>query len=113
MEGWSEIEDEVIEDDAKLSSRSNQSTKSNKSKSPANNKENSLKRQKGNHLFKRQKSKEPLSPTKSKSTNKAKTPDHDLKNNKKSASLKKENAAKLKISMKQDPARYDLSLIHI
>ena len=107
MEGWSEIEDEVIEDDAKLSSRSNQSTKSNKSKSPANNKENSLKRQKGNHLFKRQKSKEPLSPTKSKSTNKAKTPDHDLKNNKKSASLKKENAAKRKISMKQDPARYD------
>lgn len=106
MEGWSEIEDDVIEDDAKLTTRSTQSTKSNKSKSPANNKENSLKRQKGNHIFKRQKSKEPLSPTKSKSTGKAKTPDHDLKS-KKSATLKKENAAKRKISMKQDPARYD------
>ena len=108
MEGWSEIEDEVIADDTKISARSTQSTKSSKSKLEASgsHKENFLKRQKGNHIFKRQKSKEPLSPTKSKSTSKAKTPDPDLKT-KKSTSLKKENTAKRKISMKQDPARYD------
>ena len=99
MEGWSEIDDDVIEDN-KLSARSTKSIKSARDKSPRENKENSLKRQKTkDHLLKRQKSKEALSPTKSKPS-KAKTPDS------KKGTLKNENT-KRKISMKQDPARYD------
>ncbi|XP_066920483.1 uncharacterized protein [Clytia hemisphaerica] len=97
MEGWSEIDDDVIED-SKLSARSTKSIKSARDKSPRENKENSLKRQKTkDNLLKRQKSKEALSPTKSKPS-KAKTPDS------KKGTLKKENT-KRKISMKQDPAR--------
>ena len=112
MEGWSEIEDDVIQGDSKLSARSSHSAKSGRAKSPGSqgHKENSLKRQKGNHLFKRQKSKEQLSPTKSKSIGgKAKTPDQEGKHRKKSTSLKREttNTTKRKISMKQDPVRYD------
>lgn len=108
MEGWSEIEDDVIIDenskDAKLSARSIKSLKSlTKEKSPREGKEMKRKRSR-DHLLKRQKSKEALSPTKSKAS-KAKTPDHEHKTNKR-GTLKKENT-KRKISMKQDPARYD------